>query len=116
MAYWHEPIDIMNSGPEFFEGLTELIIESAKAYMAKRDKLTQNDVTDLQKLQSLAIQCLFGAAILSANYDYIIGALQTINEYELLVKSDPAFCSAVFADCQDTLKSFLSQIKQVINL
>jgi hypothetical protein len=51
MALWQEPIEIMNSGPEFIEGLRELIIESARKFAEKPIAKTE----ELANLQAHAI-------------------------------------------------------------
>jgi hypothetical protein len=82
LSLWHEPIDILNNGPEFFEGLHEMLLSSAKAFVEKKESYSEEDLETLATLQSEAITCLFGVAVLTANYDLVVRALETINKFE----------------------------------
>jgi hypothetical protein len=97
-SLWHEPIDILNNGPEFFEGIHDLLLSSAKIFVDKKESYSEEDLKTLATLQSEAITCLFGVAVLTANYDLIVHALDTINKFEQAFSGDK-FVDLVFLKC-----------------
>ena len=50
LSLWHEPIDILNNGPEFFEGLHEMLLSSAKAFVEKKESYSEEDLETLATL------------------------------------------------------------------
>jgi len=91
LAFWHEPIEIANNGPEFMDGLKSFLLDTAGLLVSKKANTPAGDIETLQNLHSNAIQCLFGVAMLSGNHDLIISVLETMHEYEILIKDDQAF-------------------------
>jgi hypothetical protein len=52
LALWNEPIEMMNNGPEFFEGVRDLILTTARSRAEKKTPMTEDDLKSLQTLQS----------------------------------------------------------------
>lgn len=113
LAFWHEPIEIANNGPEFMDGLKNFLFESAKSFIDKKANTSSGDIEILQNLHSNTIQCLFGVAMHSGNHDLIISVLETLHNYEVLIRADQAFSEAVFSQCQPALSSYMQQLKIV---
>lgn len=79
MSLWNEPLDIMNSGPEFFSETQKFIMEGVKIL---KDLKTDEEIHTHMVVLSKAISCLFGVSIQTGNYEIILRTLDTLNEFQ----------------------------------
>lgn len=80
LALAHEPLEILNGGPEFYQNLTDFLRESATSPEAHNV-----DQSDLQDLQALTISALFGTSVLTGQHDSIVRVLGVIDEFQRAV-------------------------------
>jgi len=95
LALAHEPLDVLNGGPDFYQNLSAFL----------KEQTGESDV------QALAVSALFGIAVLSGNHDSIVEVLTVIDEFQR--GSDNA--EAVFAECKGQLEHYVTQIKKVFD-
>ena len=128
---WHEPIELLEAGEGLFSGLTELLLDLAsksEAVLANkpatptgeepklpttpRQGQSEQDIQDFFKLQSNAMQILFGLAVLTGSHELITKALDAMHEFEQ--KSTKKNAEEVLALCQPALKSYLAHIVHAV--
>ena len=126
---WHEPIELLEAGEGLFSGLAELLLDLAskseavleskpatptgdepKPLGTPRAEQSEQEIQDFFKLQSNAMQILFGLAVLTGGHELIVKALDAMHEFEQ--KSTKRNADEVFALCQPALKSYLGHIAQ----
>jgi hypothetical protein len=47
LSFWNEPIEMMNNGPEFFDGICQLILTTAKSFTEKKATVADEDLKSL---------------------------------------------------------------------
>lgn len=62
LALWGEPLDILNGGQEFFQGVRSLLL----------DTCSKEPSQELTALQSEVLKCLVGVATLTGNQDLLL--------------------------------------------
>ena len=101
LELWHEPIELLEAGEGLFSGLTELLLDLAsksEAVLANKPAVpkgeepklpttprqgqSEQDIQDFFKLQSNAMQILFGLAVLTGSHELITKALDAMHEFE----------------------------------
>ena len=96
---WHEPLDLLEAGEGLFSGLVELLLdlasksesvlskkpdapaaeEEGQAKTTPHEGSSEQEIQDFFKLQSNAVQILFGMAVLTGNHELITKALDTMH-------------------------------------
>jgi len=92
--------------------MTEFLLKQVEQTAKTQDAA---EIAETRQMQSEALKCLFGAAILTGNHEFIIKALDSFSTYEQkceweLGADAAAHTKAVFDLSEGALKSFLEQI------